>query len=218
MRSIKGRSATTLYSSSSLPPSILTLSQVLTTEPKPPSPDYHHIHSHANPRPPSHPPRRNNKHPRRPCPRPPRPPHDKRWTLSCQDNGGGYRPVGEAQACMNFLLNKGDAACRVESSNSVFCRSGDTVITGSSVYARPGGISSTWYVISMLLLYGSTEEFEYIRGTRLTRLGKPCSRDGALGAQRVIDSCTTPQGFVAGEYLTWQFLSHYLYTLRWVVL
>jgi hypothetical protein len=38
------------------------------------------------------------------------------------------------------------------------------------------------------------------RSTRLTRLGKPCSRDVGLGAQRVIDSCTTPQGFVAGQY------------------
>ncbi|KAL3494393.1 hypothetical protein BJX62DRAFT_234270 [Aspergillus germanicus] len=95
-------------------------------------------------------------------------PLDKRWTLSCQDNGGGYRPVGEAQACVNFLLHKGDAPCRVENANSVFCRSGDTVITGSNIYARPGGVSST-------------------------------CRDVALGAQRVIDSCTTPQGFVAGN-------------------
>jgi hypothetical protein len=69
---------------------------------------------------------------------------------------------------VNFLLNKGDAPCRVESSNSVFCRSGDTVITGSNIYARPGGVSSTWYVIFLLFFHGRTGEFEYIRGTRLT--------------------------------------------------
>jgi hypothetical protein len=36
---------------------------------------------------------------------------------------------------VNFLLDKGEAACRVASANSVFCRAGDTVVSGSNVFA-----------------------------------------------------------------------------------
>ncbi|RDW70553.1 uncharacterized protein DSM5745_08064 [Aspergillus mulundensis] len=89
----------------------------------------------------------------------------KRLTLSCNDNGGRYRPVAEAQACVDYLFAKASDECVVSGENTVFCQAGDTVITGSNV--GEGGDSS------------------------------PC-RDVAYAAQRVIDSCTTPEGYVGG--------------------
>ncbi|KAL2868913.1 uncharacterized protein BJX67DRAFT_379848 [Aspergillus lucknowensis] len=89
----------------------------------------------------------------------------KRFDLTCQDNGGGYRPVGEAQNCVDYLFNKGDQNCVVTGDNTDFCHAGDTVITGSNI--GPGGDSSL-------------------------------CRDVAYGAQKIIDSCTTPEGYVAG--------------------
>ncbi|KAL4866911.1 hypothetical protein BDV12DRAFT_172255 [Aspergillus spectabilis] len=91
----------------------------------------------------------------------------QRYELTCQDNGGGYRPVQEAQACVDFLLDKGNADCTVADDNSTFCRVGSTVITGSNVNNKPEGARSS-------------------------------CRDVALGAQKIIDSCTTPEGKVGG--------------------
>ncbi|KAL4907237.1 hypothetical protein BDW74DRAFT_148774 [Aspergillus multicolor] len=85
--------------------------------------------------------------------------------LSCNDNGGLYRPIAEAQACVDYLFSKASDECVVSGENTVFCQAGDTVITGSNV--GEGGDSS------------------------------PC-RDVAYAAQKVIDSCTTPEGYVGG--------------------
>ncbi|KAL2845138.1 hypothetical protein BJX68DRAFT_269326 [Aspergillus pseudodeflectus] len=74
-------------------------------------------------------------------------------------------PLDKKRWTLSF---KGDAACRVASTNSMFCREGDTVVSGSNVFAQTGGVSSS-------------------------------CRDVALGAQRIIDSCTTPQGAVTGN-------------------
>ncbi|KAL2829795.1 hypothetical protein BDW59DRAFT_34561 [Aspergillus cavernicola] len=90
----------------------------------------------------------------------------KRFDLTCQDNGGGYRPVGEAQNCVDYLLAKGSTSCTVNGENVNYCEAGDTVISGSNV---SGGGSST----------------------------SSCS-DVALAAQKIIDSCTTPEGYVGG--------------------
>ncbi|KAL2817053.1 hypothetical protein BDW59DRAFT_175590 [Aspergillus cavernicola] len=69
-------------------------------------------------------------------------PLQKRFDLTCQDNGGGYRPVAEAQNCVDFLFNKGTEDCGVPNENSIFCSAGDTVITGSNINNKPGGASS----------------------------------------------------------------------------
>ncbi|KAL6232457.1 hypothetical protein BDW75DRAFT_19352 [Aspergillus navahoensis] len=92
-------------------------------------------------------------------------PLTKRITLSCNDNGGLYRPVSEAQACVDYLVSKGTDNCIVSGENTVFCQAGDTVITGSNT--GKGGQSSL-------------------------------CRDVAGGAQKIIDSCTTPDGYVGG--------------------
>jgi hypothetical protein len=59
-------------------------------------------------------------------------PLEKRFDLTCQDNGGGYRPVGEVQACVNYLFNKGATHCVVDGNNVIFCRAVNTVITGAT--------------------------------------------------------------------------------------
>ncbi|KAL4981934.1 hypothetical protein BDW68DRAFT_68805 [Aspergillus falconensis] len=89
----------------------------------------------------------------------------KRIALSCNDNGGLYRPISEAQACVDYLFTKGADDCVVSGDNTVFCQAGDTVITGSNT--GKGGESSL-------------------------------CRDVASGAQKIIDSCTTPEGYVGG--------------------
>ncbi|KAL3489657.1 hypothetical protein BJX62DRAFT_238919 [Aspergillus germanicus] len=68
-------------------------------------------------------------------------PLEKRFDLTCQDNGGGYRPVGEAQACVNYLFNKGTTHCVVDGNNVIFCRAGNTVITGSNISGGPSASS-----------------------------------------------------------------------------
>ncbi|KAL4995886.1 hypothetical protein BDV10DRAFT_123013 [Aspergillus recurvatus] len=92
-------------------------------------------------------------------------PLTKRIALSCNDNGGLYRPISEAQACVDYLITKGADGCVVSGDNTVFCQAGDTVITGSNT--GKGGESSL-------------------------------CRDVASGAQKIIDSCTTPEGYVGG--------------------
>ncbi|KAL4939949.1 hypothetical protein BDV06DRAFT_213891 [Aspergillus oleicola] len=76
-----------------------------------------------------------------PAPAPATEPLQKRVDLSCTDNGGGYIPVSEAQACVDYLFNKGTESCTVSGENVVFCSSGSTVITGSNL-AGSGGTSS----------------------------------------------------------------------------
>ncbi|KAL4862889.1 hypothetical protein BDV12DRAFT_202605 [Aspergillus spectabilis] len=60
-------------------------------------------------------------------------PLDKRYTLTCGDNGGGYVNVGEAQSCVDYLRNKGSTACTVTGENVVFCTAGTTKIYGSNI-------------------------------------------------------------------------------------
>ncbi|KAL2828376.1 hypothetical protein BJY01DRAFT_228427 [Aspergillus pseudoustus] len=60
-------------------------------------------------------------------------PVDKRYALTCGDNGSGYVPVGEAQACVDYLRNKGTEACTVNGENVIFCTSGSTKIYGSNI-------------------------------------------------------------------------------------
>ncbi|KAL4931967.1 uncharacterized protein BDV17DRAFT_301526 [Aspergillus undulatus] len=90
----------------------------------------------------------------------------KRVDLSCTDNGGGYRPVSEAQNCVDYLFNKGTDECTIENENGIFCQAGDTVITGSNIGGSGGATS--------------------------------LCRDVAYGAQAIIDSCTTSEGYVGG--------------------
>ncbi|KAL3429876.1 hypothetical protein BDV09DRAFT_32040 [Aspergillus tetrazonus] len=92
-------------------------------------------------------------------------PLSKRIALTCNNGGGLYRPVSEAQACVDYLLTKSTDDCVVSGDETVFCQAGDTVITGSST--GKGGESSL-------------------------------CRDVAKGAQSIIDSCTTPEGYVGG--------------------
>ncbi|KAL3475602.1 hypothetical protein BJX99DRAFT_229246 [Aspergillus californicus] len=93
-------------------------------------------------------------------------PLTKRFDLTCQDNGGGYRPVGEAQSCVDFLFAKGSTSCAVDGENVIFCEAGDTVIAGSNITGKD-------------------------------KVASACS-DVALAAQKIIDSCTTPEGYVGG--------------------
>ncbi|KAL2850815.1 hypothetical protein BJX68DRAFT_266391 [Aspergillus pseudodeflectus] len=76
-------------------------------------------------------------------------PLKKRFDLTCQDNGGGYRPVGEVQACVNYLFNKGTTHCVVDGNNVIFCRAGNTVITGATsvvgqAQAPIGSVDVAW--------------------------------------------------------------------------
>ncbi|KAL2808430.1 hypothetical protein BJX63DRAFT_436104 [Aspergillus granulosus] len=63
-------------------------------------------------------------------------PVDKRYALTCGDNGSGYVDVGEAQACVDYLRNKGTEACTVSGENIIFCTSGSTNIYGSNIYGK----------------------------------------------------------------------------------
>ncbi|KAJ0413356.1 hypothetical protein BJY00DRAFT_296972 [Aspergillus carlsbadensis] len=60
-------------------------------------------------------------------------PLEKRYALTCGDNGSGYVPVSEAQDCVNYLRNKGTTACTVSGENVIFCTSGSTKIYGSNI-------------------------------------------------------------------------------------
>jgi hypothetical protein len=111
-------------------------------------------------------------------------PLTKRFQLGCYDNGGGYRPVGEAQRCVDLLMKKDTEPCTVHGQNTVFCRDGNTVITGANVNAK-GSTSSYWYV----KLFSNT-------GACVNR---DFSRDVASSAQKIIDRCTRPNGMVAGK-------------------
>ncbi|KAL4746533.1 hypothetical protein BDW72DRAFT_33941 [Aspergillus terricola var. indicus] len=90
----------------------------------------------------------------------------KRIALSCNNDGGLYRPISEVQACVDYLFTKSADECAVSGDQTVFCQAGDTVITGSNT--GKGGESSL-------------------------------CQDVAKGAQKIIDSCTTPEGFVGGH-------------------
>ncbi|KAL4813474.1 hypothetical protein BDW67DRAFT_177915 [Aspergillus spinulosporus] len=92
-------------------------------------------------------------------------PLSKRIALTCNNNGGFYRPISEAQACVDYLFTKSADDCVVSGDETVFCQAGDTVITGSNT--GKGGESSL-------------------------------CRDVAKGAQKIIDNCTTPEGYVGG--------------------
>jgi hypothetical protein len=72
-------------------------------------------------------------------------PLDKRYTLTCGDNGGGYVNVGEAQNCVDYLRNKGTTACTVSGENVVFCTAGTTKIYGSNINLV-NNPTSNWYV------------------------------------------------------------------------
>jgi hypothetical protein len=67
----------------------------------------------------------------------------KRIVLTCNNDGGLYRPVSEAQACVDYLLTKSTDDCIVSGNETVFCQAGNTVITGSST--GNDGESSLWY-------------------------------------------------------------------------
>ncbi|KAL2823200.1 hypothetical protein BDW59DRAFT_163544 [Aspergillus cavernicola] len=58
---------------------------------------------------------------------------DKRYSVTCGDNGGGYVSVSEAQSCVNYLYAKGTTACTVNGENTVFCTAGSTKIYGSNI-------------------------------------------------------------------------------------
>ncbi|KAL3475457.1 hypothetical protein BJX99DRAFT_259403 [Aspergillus californicus] len=93
-------------------------------------------------------------------------PLQKRYDLACNDNGGGYRPVSEAQTCVNRLYGIGDTECNIEGENIIFCTEGDTAIYGANV-----------------------------SGGSVTSLCKHVAR----AAQKIIDSCTTSEGYVGGS-------------------
>lgn len=75
-------------------------------------------------------------------------PLDKRYTLTCGDNGGGYVSVSEAQSCVNYLYAKGTTACTVSGENTVFCTAGSTKIYGSNINLVNNPTSS-WYVFAL---------------------------------------------------------------------
>jgi len=67
--------------------------------------------------------------------------------LSCQDNGGGYRPVAAAQSCVDYLNSKSGDDCAIDGENGIFAQNGDTVIAGSNI-SGDDKASSSWYVLS----------------------------------------------------------------------
>ncbi|KAL3487623.1 hypothetical protein BJX62DRAFT_240891 [Aspergillus germanicus] len=67
-------------------------------------------------------------------------PFDKRYPLTC--NGlSRHVPVNEAQAYVNFICNKGTAACSVPGENVEFCSSGSAKIYGSNPNRKPNPTS-----------------------------------------------------------------------------
>lgn len=73
------------------------------------------------------------------------PPLDKRQ-LNYGDKGSGYRPAAEDQACVDYLFKQGGEYCSIPNENTIFCLSGDTVVTGRNIYTKNGDVSSLWYV------------------------------------------------------------------------
>ncbi|KAL2826876.1 hypothetical protein BDW59DRAFT_160763 [Aspergillus cavernicola] len=69
--------------------------------------------------------------------------------VSCIDLG--YRPVAEAQSCVDFLFNRGTENCVVSGTNQEFCSNGNTAIMGSNINNRPGG--GDFFVICYFILF-----------------------------------------------------------------
>ncbi|KAL2863210.1 uncharacterized protein BJX67DRAFT_364459 [Aspergillus lucknowensis] len=63
---------------------------------------------------------------------------DKRATCVDLD----YRPLSEAEACLNFLRGRGDQDCHVSGANQNFCEDGHTVIVGSNIRNKKEGVTS----------------------------------------------------------------------------
>ncbi|KAL2864305.1 uncharacterized protein BJX67DRAFT_383966 [Aspergillus lucknowensis] len=63
----------------------------------------------------------------------------KRDDLTC--SGFALRPVGEVNACIDFLHSRGDTTCAINGRASDFCTTGGTKITGFN-YSNKESVSS----------------------------------------------------------------------------
>ncbi|KAL4797998.1 hypothetical protein BDV19DRAFT_386658 [Aspergillus venezuelensis] len=69
-------------------------------------------------------------------------PLDKRTALTCNLEGGKYRPVNEVQQCVNWLLEvQGSKDCVVQGESTVFCQNYNTTITGYN-HGKKDSVSS----------------------------------------------------------------------------
>ncbi|KAL5343826.1 hypothetical protein BJX70DRAFT_393248 [Aspergillus crustosus] len=55
------------------------------------------------------------------------------FQLNCNDNGGGYRPVSEAETAVNYLYLIGESDCTIDGENTIFAYLKDTAIYGANV-------------------------------------------------------------------------------------